>query len=307
LEQNFSPKQIAEALRVSESSIKRWCDRGAIQTIKTLGGHRRIPLDSLLSFLESTNRAISDLSAIGLDSEHLRNNKSSPTSESNLSDETDSSLRQYFEDALIRGDEKECRKLLIEWYGRSASFASMSDDLIASTFSRIGELWHNGQLEVFQERRACEMCSRLVHEFRRLFPEPLPSSPIAIGAAAAGDYYTLPGQLVEVVMREGGWRAVNLGANLPFYTILSAVIAERPKLVWLSVSHITNPDKFVEDYLDFWKSIPRDVVVVVGGQALTDTIRPRLRYTAHCDTLQQLAILATTLKSSTAVKQSMLI
>ncbi len=251
MEQNFSPKQIAEALRVSESSIKRWCDRGAIQTVKTLGGHRRIPLDSLLSFLESTKREISDLSAIGLDPNDVKKKGASSVLETDFSSETINALRQYFEDALIRGDEKECRKLLIEWYGRTSSFAAMADDLICSAFFKIGELWHGGQLEVFQERRACELCSRLVHEFRRLFPEPLPSAPIAIGAATSGDYYTMPGQLIEVVMRERGWRADNLGSNLPFETILRAILVERPKLVWLSVSHIADADKFVTNYLEF--------------------------------------------------------
>jgi len=66
LESSFSPKQVAQALQVSESSVKRWCDRGVIRTDRTHGGHRRIPLEYLMEFLESTNRRIVDPDAIGL-------------------------------------------------------------------------------------------------------------------------------------------------------------------------------------------------------------------------------------------------
>ena len=303
MEQNFSPKQIAEALRVSESSIKRWCDRGAIQTVKTLGGHRRIPLDSLLAFLETTKREISDLSAIGMDGSSIRRNVLSPSMAERPADD-DVTRLHYFEDALIRGDEKECRRLLIEWYGCVSSFANVGDELICRAFAQLGDLWHQGKIEIFQERRACELCGRLLHEFRRLFAEPSPMAPYAIGAATSGDYYALPGQMVEVTLREAGWQAVNLGVNLPLNTILEAVRIERPKLFWLSVSHLNDQDKFVEDYSCFWNSLPRETVVVVGGRALTDGLRPKLKYTAHCDTLQQLSMLAKTLKNQGLVKQT---
>jgi MerR family transcriptional regulator, light-induced transcriptional regulator len=303
LEQNFSPKQIADALRVSESSIKRWCDRGAIQTVKTLGGHRRIPLDSLLAFLESTNRDLADLSAIGLDVNTVRSNAMSP-SVTRPSSEEEANRFRYFEEALIRGDEKDCRRLLIEWYGYVSSFANVGDELICRSFANLGEAWHQGKIEIFQERRACEICSRLINEFRRLFADPGPLAPSAIGAAASGDYYSLPSQMVEVTLREAGWQAINLGVNLPLDTILEAVRIERPKLFWLSVSHLVDQEKFVEDYAKFWSSLPRETVVVVGGRALTDLLRPRLKYTAHCDTLQQLSMLAKTLKSQVLVAQS---
>ena len=39
--QLFSPKQIGNALGVSEASIKRWVDKGKIDCVKTTGGHRK--------------------------------------------------------------------------------------------------------------------------------------------------------------------------------------------------------------------------------------------------------------------------
>ena len=51
----YTPKKVARAIQVSESSVKRWCDKGVIRTQYTAGGHRRIPLDGLLEFLRASN------------------------------------------------------------------------------------------------------------------------------------------------------------------------------------------------------------------------------------------------------------
>jgi len=37
----LSPRELAEALGVSESSLKRWVDAGKIAASRTEGGHRR--------------------------------------------------------------------------------------------------------------------------------------------------------------------------------------------------------------------------------------------------------------------------
>ncbi len=299
MEENFSPKQIAEALSVSESSIKRWCDRGVIATTKTHGGHRRITLEGLMAFLEATNRQILAPSALGVGGRVAQpsNGASSPAE---LTEQELLTLRENFEAAIIRGDEKECRKMLSHWYAGCQSFAKISDELIAPTFHRIGELWHASEIEIFQERRACEICTRLVHEFRRLMAEPMQSAPLAIGATCSGDHYSMPSKLVEVVLREAGWRAANFGANIPLKSLKSAVHLECPKLVWLSVSHVDNIAQFVLDLHEFWDSIPRDITLVVGGRALNDELRMQLRYryTAHCETLQQLSALAIALRNA---------
>ena len=115
IEHSFSPKQVAQALQVSESSVKRWCDRGVIRTDRTLGGHRRIPLEHLMEFLESTNRRLVDPTAIGLSEERQRTRdeleRLSSLSGSRTTDEAGhGTMQKQFEAALIAGDEQQCRK-----------------------------------------------------------------------------------------------------------------------------------------------------------------------------------------------------
>lgn len=297
MESQLTTRQVASALQVSESSVKRWCDRGVIPTIKTVGGHRRIPLDGLLEFLEATNRQLIRPEELGLGAANSRTGQVSvPTSPlldpSKLSEATQL-LRQQFEEAVIAGDEKGCRRVLSQWFAIEQKFSSLADELIAHTFHKLGEMWSCQKLEIFEERRGCEICTQLLYELRRLIPEPAPNAPLAIGGAPEGDHYSLPSQMVEIVLRECGWRPSNLGVNLPLRSMGSAIRKSQPKMFWLSASHLASKESFLAEYKEFVASIPQETVIVLGGRALDDQIRPHMKYTAHCDNLQQLARFAT--------------
>jgi len=286
--ENFTPKQIASALRVSESSVKRWCDRGDIRTDRTVGGHRRIPLGFLLEFLESTNRRIVDPIAIGL--ERLGTQAVAPLI--NLTDARDAVVR--FENSLISGSESECRRMISSWYSTRGGVTSLADDLLCPVFRSIGQKWSEGSIDIYQERQGCEISLRLIIELRRLLPEAVGAAPLAMGGTPSGDQYSLPTVLTEMVFREQGWRTSGLGANIPFSSLLSAARKHMPKIFWLSVSHVADEEVFLHEYSEFAKRLPKGIVLVVGGQALTETLRPKMVYSAHCDGMRQLATLAKT-------------
>jgi len=291
MEDILTPKQVAQALKVSESSIKRWCDRGVIESHKTGGGHRRISIGSLMAFLEETNRHVVDPNALGMTSERQVNPRMSTkirgVTRAFTADEL--SRLQLFEDALIRGDERECRRILIYWYSVRESFAAVADELIATSFRSIGDIWRRGEIEIFQERRACELITRLIHEFRRLIQGPLPSAPKAIGGTPSGDHYSIPSQLVEISMLEAGWQATNLGSNLPLETILEAVRRETPAIVWLCISHIEDEKIFVEKFNEFASAIPKSTQIVVGGRMVIPSLLEQIKNAVHCDTMLQLS------------------
>lgn len=291
MESQLTTRQVATALQVSESSVKRWCDAGVIPTVRTVGGHRRIPLDGLLEFLEATNRQLVKPEEIGLTIPVSRISSESRITGRLTDDiaEATRKLREQFEQAVIAGDEKACRRVLTQWFAIEQKFSKLADELIAHTFHRLGEMWSCQNLEVYEERRGCEICTQLLYELRRLIPEPAPNAPLAIGGSPEGDHYSLPSQMVEIVLRESGWRPSNLGVNLPLKSLAAAVRRSSPKLFWLSVSHIEDNERFLSSYREFCDNIPKEMVIVLGGRALDDRIRPQLKYTAHCDNLQQLA------------------
>ena len=62
----LSPRQLASALGLSESTLKRWIDRGHITVHKTLGGHRRIALPDAVAFIRKEGMPILDSGVLGL-------------------------------------------------------------------------------------------------------------------------------------------------------------------------------------------------------------------------------------------------
>jgi molybdopterin-binding protein len=60
----LTPRQAAEKLGISYPALKHWILAGRIRTVKTPGGHHRIPLSALSEFLpsESANRSVARIS-----------------------------------------------------------------------------------------------------------------------------------------------------------------------------------------------------------------------------------------------------
>lgn len=291
---HYSPKQIAEAMSVSESSVKRWCDREIIPSVKTLGGHRRITLDGLHRFLRDSGRELLRPELLGLSA--LPADRRSPIRG------TDDPLQKSFRNSLARGDEAECRVLLRRRINAGWSHCEAAEDLITDAMHGFGEAWECNQLDVYQERRGCEIAMRLIYELRAELPEPDPQAPIAIGGAPEGDPYQLPTALVELALREVGWQATSLGCSLPLASFLQAARDYRPDLVWLSVSSIEDEESFVAAERELAESLGDMTPLLVGGRALTDDVRPKLHYTAHCDSLRHLVDLATLIRNRQPAK-----
>jgi methanogenic corrinoid protein MtbC1 len=288
----LTPKQVARAIDVSESSVKRWCDKGVIPTQYTAGGHRRITMPGLIEFLRGCKYELVHPEALGLP----------PTS--GQTTRVIERAREQLTEALIAGDEPRCRQIAIDLYLAEHSVSIICDDVFAAAFREIGDRWACGDAEVYQERRGCEISLRVLHELRSLLPTPSADAPLAIGGAASGDQYSLSTTMVELVLRDVKWNAISLGDNLPTATLAAAIRAHRPKLFWLSCSHVTDESEFLAGYGDLYDEFGLDVAFVVGGYALTDQVRQRMKYSAYCDNMQHLEGFAETLRGAIETKSS---
>jgi molybdopterin-binding protein len=54
----LTPRQAAEKLGMSYPAFKHWILSGRIQTVKTPGGHHRVPLDALEEFLPPARASV---------------------------------------------------------------------------------------------------------------------------------------------------------------------------------------------------------------------------------------------------------
>ncbi len=272
----LTPRQIASAIKVSESSVKRWCDKGKIQTSYTAGGHRRIPVNAILSFLRDSKHDLINPQAIGLpDRSYVVASGYEETC-------------KVIVDAMVSGNETVLVQAVVELFLVEESIPKIMDAYLAVAFHQIGDLWQCGEAEVYQERRACEMSQRVINEIRRLGSSPDENSPVAIGATPQGDLYRLPTMMTEVVLRNANWNATSMGENVPLESLAVAIRTHRPQLFWLSVSYLESEERFIQDYQRFYSEFAGQLTFVVGGRALTSEVRQRIKFSAFCDNMQQL-------------------
>lgn len=243
----LSPKQVAAAFGASESSLKRWCDQGLITTVKTAGGHRRIALQEALRFAREQNHAVVEPHLLSLPATTKRKARGIDGSAERLAD------------ALLANNEHECRASLFELYLAGESVSRIFDDVVTPAFRVIGDRWECQEAEVYQERNACQIMGRLMHELRSLQALPHPCC-LALGATIEGDQYVLPVTMAEIVLRSIDWDARLLGTSIPFDSLVKAVETHTPALVWLSVSFIADEAAFVAGFQDLSEADRKSVV-----------------------------------------------
>ncbi|MGI9518369.1 MAG: B12-binding domain-containing protein [Pirellulaceae bacterium] len=279
----LTPKRVAQAIGVSESSMKRWCDRGLIDFQKTAGGHRRISRASLVDFLRRSDYSLLKSELLGLPGD-IRPGKR----------DIEPSLQEYIA-ALTAGDEQAAGKILYELFLDGMTVAELSDQLISPAFHQIGFRWQQGSMEIYQERRACEITMRVLNELRTLIPEPAIDAPLGIGGAPEKDPYMLPTTLVELVLRELGWRSQSLGSLLPLSTLAQAARDQQPRLFWLSVSYVEDLQTFLPRFAEFRNALNGATLLSLGGRALTEDVRRQMQFTSYSDNLQQFQSLASSM------------
>lgn len=259
----FSPKELACALSVSESTIKRWADEGKIQVMRTSGGHRRIAVAEAIRFIRQSGAPLSRPEALGL-----------PARDASTEQWMSGTSDELLFDALVRGDGEQARGLVVAAYLTGRTFASLMDGPLRSAMSRIGALWEHDADGVFVEHRATDICMQIVNELRLLVPTPKENAPLAVGGALEGDPYIVPSLMAATVLADVGFRTINLGATTPYTALERAVAAHQPRLLWLSLSVVSLSEQHWPRVVEFAQSSAiKHTVIALGGRGMSP--RPR--------------------------------
>lgn len=271
-----SPKQAALALGVSEASVKRWCDKGLLVPTRTAGGHRRIAPAEVLRFARASGNPLVRPELVGLPS---------ATTAGPLA--TERALEKALE-AFVDGDEERLVALVVHLFGSGRSATDICERVLAPALHELGRRWEHGDIQIFEERRACELVQSALHELGRLLPALPRTAPRALGGSLEGDPYTLASAMCALALRELGWRAENLGAGLPAEQLARAVARRKPELVWVSVSGALDSAKLAKSLRTLSEAARRcGAGLVLGGRTLPAATPAGSR---RCERLGDLAL-----------------
>ncbi len=219
----LSTSEFAEALGLSESTVRRLADSGELSIHRTRGGHRKIPVGEAIRYVRKSGLPILRPDILG------------------LLDAARAPGGDYAEKlltALREGQAKAVIGLLQAMYAEGMTLAEICDGPIHHAMQAIGNAWPEDKRSIFVEHRATLLCVRALCQIRLALPDADEHAPTAMGAAPQDDPYLLPSLMVSVVLHECGFEETNLGPNTPVDVLVDSVEVEQPSLVWLA---ITNP------------------------------------------------------------------
>ncbi|MFM7735374.1 MAG: helix-turn-helix domain-containing protein [Alphaproteobacteria bacterium] len=252
----LTPRDLAAAIGVSESSLKRWADEGFLRASRTAGGHRRIPISEAVRFIRDTHCAVVRPELLGFGDARLE----APIEAG--------SAGQALADAFLRDDQKAARGLLLGEFLSGGSIASILDGSLRVALEKVGQCWLDGPEGIMIEHRAVDTAVHSLSTMRSTIAKPVADAPCAVGGAPSGDPYLLPSLGCAIVLAENGFVDVNLGPGTPLEAMLPAIDRYRPSIVWRAVTDfvpIASLGRELETIAA--RLAPWNGVVVVGGRS----------------------------------------
>jgi excisionase family DNA binding protein len=279
----LSTVQVAKAVGVSVTTIKRWVDDGILPAYKTPGGHRKLVLADVLRLTREGGLPQADLSQL---TGPARGGPADPAV-----------VHEQLLDAVKAVDADRIRATLRGAYQSGITIETLADQIISPAMVFVGRQWQHARIDVGEEHLVTQAVVAAMYEVRGMMMSNAPKArPVAIGGAPEHDHYILPSLLAKLTLLEAGWNAVNIGPHTPASAFIHAMQTLEPALVWISVSHIEDVSLFELDYKHLYQvAQAKGIPVSIGGRALTPELRARLPYTAFGDGMAQFGAFARSL------------
>ena len=283
MKRRLTTSHVAELLDVSEATVKRWADAGAIHFDKTAGGHRRFDIAAISRFqrerLQSTPAGPNPASKKG------RGQK-----------QKDPFAGFAFRDSLLHGKDQEASLALIGAYLRGRGLAELFDTAITDAMHSIGDLWFREEITISDEHLATQVILGAVSQLRNALAPPTSTGLRSICCGVESDLHELPTHLAATLLESRGWKATNLGPNTPIYS-LSELISmpgrhdfKETDLICISARIIIDLERTAREIAELHRIGTRiGARILLGGEAFRDpSIRKKFPADRHASSFAEL-------------------
>jgi hypothetical protein len=209
----LTPRDLADAIGVSESSLKRWADAGKLMVTRTEGGHRRIAVAEAVRFVRASGATVVRPDLLGLPRASKRRGGDA------------------LAELLERGDAPGVRAAVIGRFVAGERMATMADAALSPALEHLQALGQRDARGRFVARRAADALAQALAAVRGMIELPA-GAPVAVGGGS-GDGDAVASLLVATVLAAEGLGTVDLGASTSAAALRYAVREQRPALVWL--------------------------------------------------------------------------
>jgi excisionase family DNA binding protein len=281
----LTPKDLADALGTSESSMRRWIDSGRVRMSRTAGGHRRIEVGEAMRFIRAMGLPVIRPEALGLDAiselaavtDRAAGAGGAGVGAGTPPENIDCRLLG----ALTAGDRAMVRGMVVSWYLSGRGLATLFDGAMRHALTKLGEPWTADRAAILTEHRAADICVEAINALRAMLPRPNGNARIAIGGTPNDEWHSIPSLMAAMVACESGMRDVNYGANVPIDLLARAAADEKARLVWLSITMPPRRGMRAELAKLGADLAGHGATLVVGGRHALDACPPK-HPNVHC-------------------------
>ncbi len=265
----LSPQKVSELLQVSCSTIKRWVDEGRLRAIKTMGGHRKILTSDVLKVARENGWHHINLNMVQTHS----------TSLDSIEEDCDIASTRLYEDIRAYDHEK-LRETLLGAHKAGINSAEIGDKIVLPALKLLGEDLKGGKIDVCAAHHGTQGVLAALIEIRQrvmVSSKPAATAPLAMGCAPGGDHHLISPLLIELVFLENRWQVANFGPNTPIPCLIKTVRGRQPRIVWISVSCLSDPGELENDLRVLSETLSEwGGELLVGGQAIPSDLIDRL-------------------------------
>jgi excisionase family DNA binding protein len=225
---------VARLLGVTAATVKRWADMGLLGCARTAGRHRRFAPEEVERFRRDHG--------------------------------TGGAARAGLVDALLAGvDPLSLQAELLRARARLGAWWRVAVWL-GPEIEELGRRWQDGHIGIVEEHLASDRLARALARCAETLPV-RPDAPRVLLAAAEGEEHLLGLALVDLCLREGGWRSAWSGRVTPAAEIVRQVEEGAIEAVALSASVVAAPPALAAEATIVGEACARrGVRLVVGGR-----------------------------------------
>lgn len=259
-------------LKVNESTIKRWTEKGSLRCIKTPGGHRKYKMKDVVDFMDTFSYDVTDLlvpskenfSTVPVSTDYAILTKDFPA------------LSELFYNTMLEGNREYTFQFLNLLYSNRITQIDLFDKIIVPSFQKIGMQWSIGQLGIEQEHLASNTALHSILKLQDVISKRPKHGGIALCGCLEGEYHEIGITCVNNALEANGWTTYYLGANLPVESFVDAIEHYVPNIVCASTTTPKSQKHVLQqcNALRETTSIINAKLIVGGG--IQDTLKKKL-------------------------------
>lgn len=269
----LSTAEVANMLKVNDSTVKRWTEKGSLKCIKTPGGHRKYKIKDVVGFMDSFEYDVTDL--IVPPKEKLQS--ISVSTDYAILTKDFNSLTDIFYNTILEGNRENTFQLLNLLYVNRITQVELFDKIVFPAFNKIGMKWMTKEIGVEQEHLASNTALHSILKLQDNIKKKPNHGKIALCGCLEGEYHEIGITCVNNVLEANGWTTYYLGANLPVESFIDAIENYVPTIVCVSSMTPKSQKQLIEDCAAIFDTTQIiSAKLIVGGIAASDKLKKRI-------------------------------